>query len=970
MQSHRKCFRILLAGVFLILLVRQASATHFSLVNPRQKVAIFYLPAGVGLDSIAANLLADDIERVSGYRPQVSSALSNASGNIIVIGRAGEKLFNRMGLTATEKLRGKWECYMLQVVEKPLPNVTQALVIAGSDARGTAYGVFDVSERIGVSPWYWWADVTPQRKNELEVDITLFESKEPSVKYRGIFLNDEDWGLQPWAAKTFEPETGDIGPKTYAKIFELLLRLKANLIWPAMHPSTKAFYHYPGNVKAAEVYRIVIGSSHAEPMLRNNVGEWDKKTLGAFNYLTNQEQVDAYWEARIKESKGADAIYTMGMRGVHDGAIEGVKTPAETVPLLEKIFKNQRGLLQQYVNPDITLVPQAFTAYKEVLEVYDAGLKVPEDITLVWPDDNYGYIQRLSNDTESKRSGGAGVYYHASYWGRPHDYLWLPSTHPALIREEMTKAYQLNSRTIWVMNVGDIKPIEYNMQFFLDAAYAIEPFMKEDAAQQHMLNWVRYNMGEMNAGNIRDILWKYYQLAFERRPEFMGWSQTEPSTPIHLTAYNHTYYGDQAQQRVDAYTALVKAADSLRNYLPAPLKDAYYQLVTYPVTCASLINQKFLYHDKAYLYSKQGRLTASVYDHLVQLSGERIFQQTDYYNNKLGNGKWTHMMSMQPRDLPVFKTPDSGYGLTPCASAWAVVPEGCTDTITEATAFQLPVFSEAGQQAYFLDVFLTRDTIVNFTVHSSADWIKISLTHGRVTAEGIAAQQRIWVTVDWNRAPHTSTATGSVQVTAGNRQYRLHVLAKRLSGREQGFVAANGYLSIYAAHYQLRTAAGKSNWSVINGLGPTGASVQALPFSAAAAGSTEKITDAAIRNNAMVGYQFYTDTAFPATITVHTLPTFPLNKNYEMRYAVSVDDGKPEVVNFRTVGRSTEWKQAVLSNSIARAVKIPSLPAGRHTLKIYMIDPGVILDRITIDQGGLQPYYGVIPESRFYAESH
>ena len=256
------------------------------------------------------------------------------------------------------------------------------MVVAGSDVRGTAYGVFTLSEKIGVSPWYWWADVAAKQQKELTIVQDDFVSAPPSVKYRGIFINDEDWGLQPWAAKTFEPETGDIGPKTYAKVFELLLRLKANLIWPAMHPSTKAFFHYPGNVTTAGDYQIIIGSSHAEPMLRNNVGEWNEKTMGHFNYLTNKDSVYKYWEDRVKESSEINAIYTMGMRGVHDGQMEGVKNMKEAVPIVERIIQEQRELLTKHVNKDVTAIPQVLTVYKEVLEIYDNGLKVPDDITL------------------------------------------------------------------------------------------------------------------------------------------------------------------------------------------------------------------------------------------------------------------------------------------------------------------------------------------------------------------------------------------------------------------------------------------------------------------------------------------------------------------------------------------------------------------------------------------------------------
>jgi hypothetical protein len=388
----------------------------FPIVTSNAKVSIVYDNKSIKLDSIAANLLAEDIERVTSFRPEVMTDITKAKGNVIVIGNIKSTLVQKFISTQSpvhKNLLNKWECFAFKIVEKPFGNISKAFVIAGSDARGTVYGVFTLSEKMGVSPWYWWADVPVKQQKQLIITQHDFISSPPSVKFRGIFINDEDWGLQPWAAKTFEPETRDIGPKTYAKVFELLLRLKANMIWPAMHPSTKAFFYYPGNITTAEDYQITIGSSHAEPMLRNNVGEWKVPTMGRFNYFTNKERIYQYWEDRIKESRGINAIYTLGMRGVHDGQMEGVTDLKEAVPVVDKIIQEQREMLSKHINKDITVIPQVLTPYKEVLDIYDNGLKVPDDVTLVWPDDNYGYIHRLSNEKEIVRKGGAGVYYHA-----------------------------------------------------------------------------------------------------------------------------------------------------------------------------------------------------------------------------------------------------------------------------------------------------------------------------------------------------------------------------------------------------------------------------------------------------------------------------------------------------------------------------------------------------------------------------
>lgn len=941
-----------------------AIGKEFIIDNKANKTCIVYDARGSALDSIAAYLLQQDIKTVLGYLAPVYTNLSKASGNCIVIGNINSALVRSVIAgqdVMFSNLQGKWECYGYKVLNKPVGHINQALVIAGSDTRGTAYGVFSISEQMGVNPWYWWADVSPVQKSTINLNISETVSAPPSVKYRGIFINDEDWGVQPWAAKTFEPETGDIGPKTYAKIFELLLRLKANLIWPAMHPSTKAFYSYPGNKKVAADYDIVVGSSHAEPMLRNNVGEWNEKTMGHFNYITNKQQVFNYWESRVKESSANQAIYTMGMRGVHDSGMEGVKGPKEAVPLLEQIIADQRGLFQKYIKPDATKVPQVFTAYKEVLDVYDNGLKVPDDITLVWPDDNYGYIQRLSNPQERARKGGAGVYYHASYWGRPHDYLWLSTTHPALIREEMTKAYDLDARNVWVLNVGDIKPSEYNIQLFMDMAYHIEPFQKSAYSKTHLKSWVNQTFGSTNATVIANMMWQYYNLAFERKPEFMGWSQTEPTTPVNTTAYNHYNYGDQAQRRIDCYAALENSAKSLRPKMSASQQNAFYELVYYPVVGASLMNKKFLYRDKALLYAKEGRLSATNFVALSNNAYKEIVSETQYYNTMLANGKWANIMSMKPRDLPVYQEPVSNIKLRSQAFNWQAVPEGyiSKDSLNSTpSASKLPLFTQVKPQKHFIDIYLCKAEVLNYSVTASPSWIKASQQAGKLSPDGGQSQQRIWVTIDWAKAPQTNQLHGELVVKAANRKVNIAVDAVRNNSADlknyEGAVEANGYIAINAANYNAQDNTKAKSWTVIDGLGYSGKSMQAVPLIAA---KPDTVT-AAIKDNPSLSYNFYTLNNTPAVIKVFTLPTFPVNSNFGMRYALSIDNGPLTLLNFKTVGRSNEWKQNVLSNTAVRSIKLTSLSAGKHQLKVYMIDPGVILDRIIIDLGGLKPFYG------------
>lgn len=961
--------------VFVLLISYGAAAqkSTFPIVTKSSKVSIIYDNKAPKLDSISAHLLAEDIERVTSFRPKVMTDIGKAKGNVIVIGSIQLPLIQKLvgGQSAfSKKLNGKWESFGLTIVDKPLGAISKALVVTGSDARGTAYGVFTLSEKIGVSPWYWWADVPVRQQRELAINQPDYISSPPAVKYRGIFINDEDWGLQPFAAKTYEPETGDIGPKTYAKVFELLLRLKANLIWPAMHPSTKAFFHYPGNVTTAEDYQIIIGSSHAEPMLRNNVGEWNVETMGHFNYITNEERVLKYWEDRIKESSDLNAIYTLGMRGIHDGQMEGVKDLKKAAPIIGRIIEQQRNLLSEYINKDVTQIPQVLTTYKEVLEIYDNGLNVPDDVTLVWPDDNYGYIHRLNSEKEVTRPGRSGVYYHASYWGRPHDYLWLPSTHPSLVREEMIKAYESGADRLWVLNVGDIKPQEYNMQQFLDMAWNPAPFKDSRYTKQHLLNWTTSTFGKDKGRKIQSILWQYYQLAFERRPEFMGWSQIEPTTQTSYTAFNHFYFGDEAQKRIDKYNTLEDEVKKIRRRINHRAADAFYQLVYYPVVGASWINKKFLYRDKSYFYSKQNRMSAYDYAQLSKGAYDSIIKETEYFNTQVAAGKWKYVMSMNPRNLPVYQPPVLPEISIDSTAMWSIAPEGYVtrdSSLLSVNEFMsLPSFDNLNRQKYFIDIFLSKNQTINWTTTVSHNWIHLSKSTGVLSPEQGKNQMRLWVEVDWSKTPSNTKLIGTIAFTVGNKQMMVNVQAIKLNKpallNYRSFIENNGFVAMRAANFTRQTIRPANHWKVIYDFGYAENVLQMFPL--LVKGNTLTDPDSIKRLSSFVEYDFYTFSSTAPGITIFTLPTHPLNNYYSLRYAVSIDDGPLTIVDFKTFGRSEEWKQNVLRNRAERKIDMPDLNAGKHTLKIYCIDPGVIVDEIRIDLGGLKKAYSVIPETR------
>ena len=551
-------------------------------------------------------------------------------------------------------LKDKKQAFILTV----LPN--GQLLVAGSDSHGTAYGIMELSRLIGVSPWEWWADATPEKKHSFELPAGYRNMQSPSVEFRGIFINDEDWGLMPWSSLHYEPwyKPGRIGPRTNERIFELLLRLRANTYWPAMHECTQPFFLTKGNREVAEKFGIYIGGSHCEPMASSTAGEWGKRGKGDYDYVNNSASVYKFWEDRVKEVAGQEILYTVGMRGVHDGAMNGAKTVEEQKAVLERVFTDQRRLLRQYVNQDVTKVPHVFIPYKEVLDVYHAGLAVPDDITLMWCDDNYGYIRHFPTAAERARQGGNGIYYHVSYWGRPHDYLWLGTFSPYLLYQQMKQAYDYDVRKIWILNVGDIKPIEYQTELFMDMAWNMDK-VTEEGISAHLDNFLQREFGKGIGRELLPVMQEHYRLAYIRKPEFMGNTREEE---YHTNAYRIVkdlpWSKGYIQQRLADYQIVSDKVERLFAQIGESREDAYFQLVKYPVQAAAEMNKKLLYAQLARHGEADWGRSDAAYDSIVSL--------TRIYNTGIrNNGKWHRMMDYQPRRLPVFEPVDRSVAMKP-----------------------------------------------------------------------------------------------------------------------------------------------------------------------------------------------------------------------------------------------------------------------------------------------------------------
>lgn len=624
---------------FLIVTLSAHSKQKDFVLNARQTVTVACSNSEEQVVHTALDMLTCDIRTVL-----LSTTQASESTGMIVVGTIGRsELLQQTGVDVSV-LKGKQQAFLLTVSPEG------KLVVAGSDKHGTAYGILEISRLLGVSPWEWWADVTPEKKDFFKLSRKFRSVQSPSVEYRGIFINDEDWGLMPWSNRTYEPSDvkGEIGPRTNERIFELLLRLRANTYWPAMHECTLPFFLTKGNREAAKKYGIFMGASHCEPMACNAAGEWKRRGEGAYDYVNNSAAVYKFWEDRVKEVADQEILYTLGMRGVHDGKMQGAKTVEEQKAVIDRVFVDQRGLIGKYVNKDMTKVPQVFIPYKEVLDIYHAGLQVPDDVTLMWCDDNYGYIRHFPTAEERVRKGGNGVYYHVSYWGRPHDHLWLSTMSPSLIYQQMKLAYDQGIQKMWILNVGDIKPAEYQIELFMDMAWNLDAVASEGVTS-HLKHWLKREFGASCAKAVLPVMQEHYRLAHIRKPEFMGNTREEEKDPAYRVVKDLPWSEKEINARLRAYGDLSETVERAASKVPADRQSAYFELVKYPVQAAVQMNRKLLYAQLA----RHGKADWGQSD----LAYDSIAALTQQYN-ALEDGKWNRMMDFKPRKLPVFNRVD------------------------------------------------------------------------------------------------------------------------------------------------------------------------------------------------------------------------------------------------------------------------------------------------------------------------
>jgi hypothetical protein len=781
----------------------------------------------------AAQSFTQDVEAVSGAKMVLTSALKGKVP-IVIAGTIGKnewidhliknKKINVAGIA------GKWETFLIQAVQHPFPGVDEALVVAGSDKRGTIYGIYDLSAQIGVSPWHWWADVPAKTKKAVYITPGRHTDGEPAVKYRGIFINDEAPAFSGWTHEKF----GGVNHTMYEKMFELILRLKGNYLWPAMWGN--AFNDDDKlNPVLADEYGVVMGTSHHEPMDRAQQ-EWKRYGKGEWNYQTNKQVLQDFWRKGIENMGSKETIVTIGMRGDGDMPM----TEDSNIALLESIVKDQRNIIGDVLHKDPAQVPQMWALYKEVQDYYDKGMRVPDDVTLLLCDDNWGNIRKLPSLTEKPRKGGYGIYYHFDYVGAPRNYKWLNTNQIARVWEQMHLAYEYKARQIWIVNVGDLKPMEFPISFFLDYAWNPNRW-PANKIHTYSRQWAVQQFGETHADEIAYLLNTYTRFNSRRKPELLD-----------QNSYSLTNYNEFGRVAAD-YRALEQRANALYAKMSTQYKDAFYELVLHPIQACSNLNQMYFEAAKnKYFATAKNAIAANAAAAEVRKLFKRDQQISNYYNDTLAGGKWRHMMDQT----------HIGY-----------------------TYWQQPMKNTMPQVYEF-----------------NADSAKGKQTTAAALNAGIGTAM------------------------PGDK---------------------NGYIAIEAEHYSKAVNTDGISWTVIPDYGNTLSGVTPFPVTAA-------------RKKPGVGaphLEYNIDLKDTSTVSVTMIvsPTLDFRNKDGLFYAVSIDDSAPQLVNIATKVEGNDWAEAVSNNARKLTTRHKILKPGRHVLKYWMVDPGVVLQKLLIDTGGLKP---------------
>lgn len=942
---------------------------EITLVGQGSAARIYIDPKGQDYSGLCrvARSFAEDVKLVTGVAPAVTTEADRLEETVLIFGSIGNNdlldSLIKKGAIDVSSIRGKRECYTIQVIEQPVAGVDKALVVAGSDKRGAIYGIYSISEQIGVSPWVYWADVVPEKKQTLQLPVNQLNttSKEPSVKYRGVFLNDDWPSLGSWVTHSF----GDFNEEFYDKVFELILRLKGNYLWPAMWSAEFSLNGKSSpiaNVKHADEYGIVMGTSHHEPLFRAG-SEWQKVyaqygSSNLWDFRKNREAITAFWEDGIKRNKDFESIITLGMRGESDSELEG--SDEENIELLKEIIRTQKDLLQKY---NLGHAPQILAVYKEVEKFWYGtdklkGLKdweVLEDVTILLADDNFGNLRKIPAGREQSRRKGWGMYYHFDYHGGPYSYEWVNTVPLEKVWEQMSMAYDYGIRDIWIVNVGDLKPMELPMSYFLDLAYDFEAWGTQgiNRTGEYTKRWVEQQFGADLAIEARDgiaqILTDYTRMNGRRKPEIIY-----PSTfsPIH---YN------EAQRVLRQAVELENAANQYRAWIPESHKDTYDGLVYFPAAASANVVKMQIYAGLSALYYSRNSVLASTYAELTKAAIERDKQLEHVYNNEIAQGKWKGMMSSLHVGYVIWNSDGSGYPdvstIIPQEGSRMIVDvEGTEQGFVSGTA-TLPVFTNLQQESYNLTISNGGDTAFDYQVETTADWVTLESRQGRID-EG----KTIQVTVDWDKV--TKTSMGTLIISGADGVVEVNVVAEWIDTEglpPMTFIESHDVVAIEAQHAFNFVPKSGAEWKVIENYGRSLSSIKMFPTGH----SFEQVQDAPY-----LEYRIRVNQSGDYILTIYTAPTNNLSPVSSLRYAVAFDGQTPVYADVLPADfeggnyNDKTWSDAVMNN-IHTHTTLYSLAKGVHVLRFYGLDAGLVLQKLVLSMAPL-PCSFLGPEESYY----
>jgi len=836
-------------------------------------------------------------------------------------------------------IEGNWEGFIHAVVDNPMDGVTRALVIAGSDKRGTIFGIYDLSEKMGVSPWHWWADVPVQKKEVLYVSSGQRDDR-PDVKYRGIFLNDENPALYGWAHEKF----GGFGDEFYAEVFELILRQKGNYIWPAMWG--KAYYDDdPDNAALARNYGIVVGTSHHEPLGRAHV-EWERYGEGAWDYSKNEAVLKDFWRGGMERMKNNEVLVTIGMRGDGDEAM----TEGTAITLLEDIVKTQREIIADVTQKPAYETPQVWALYKEVQDYYDQGMSVPEDVILLFSDDNWGNIRRLP-DLGSEREGGYGIYYHFDYVGGPRNHKWLNTTQIERVWEQMHMASEYGADELWIVNVGDLKPMEFPISFFLDMGWDTD-FITLETVPDYYTEWASAQFGSEHAQQIGGLIKGYTKLNSRRKPELI-----EPGT------FSLVHF-DEADRVGDEWRALETGADILRAELDSDCHDAFDQLVWWPIKASANLNHLYIAAEKNRLYAEQKRASANDWADRTEDLFARDAELTEYYHSEIADGKWNHFASQTHIGYTYWQQPEQNN--IPELSRLQIPDQGVLGVSVEGDEMahfgkkktvQLPQLDRAYGKDRVITLFNTGQKPIRWEAKSLSNYVDLSQSEGSLEKEA-----EISLSVNWNSVPEGESqsiieirgeegTTQNVVLPLDNVKYPVSF---------SGFIPRNNIIAIEANEFTSAVNGG-IRWKVLDNLSPTASGVAAYPVTAPASEPGE--------GGPHLAYEAYLPEAGDYHLSVRTAPSLDYWGEGGLNFAASIDDGPISPLNIFAQPDSPAWNEAVASNGFTRKTTLRVTSAGAHTVKLWRVDPGVVFQRLVITKADGLPtsYLGPLPSKAIEA---